>query len=365
MIGKKNGKKKSNDRKGKPLAPDVTVDGSVLAPGRRFAARAFDYVLYVDLVTWAMALVGMYLGSVSAMLISLILAGMLMFFLEPLMLKLVGTTPGKALLGLYVTNKDGGRLKYMDGISRMDAVMGIGSGWLIPVGSQIRMWKCFRRGQEGKLQPWDKIAPVRQTGKLSRWAVLFCMACIVLSITNTVILEYAELPGNRGELTVEEFSENFARQTRIWNVTFAQELDENGNWQDRKKDAESAEGQRKTEIPFRYTEENGKLTAISLTVTREGAEEPYLKMPTNQILVAVSSYVWAQKEAPFWSEERMALLREVLQYGLEGFELEQAGVAVTGHTELEGFLLEEGKLKPVEGAEKYSATFTFTMELLD
>ena len=61
----------------------------------------------------------------------------------------------------------------------------------------------------------------------------------------------------------------------------------------------------------------------------------------------------------------MALLREVLQYGLEGFELEQAGVAVTGSTELEGFLLEEGKLKPVEGAEKHSATFTFTMELLD
>lgn len=364
MIGKKKPTTRLKDRKEKPLVPAVTFDGIVLAPGRRFAARAFDYVLYVELVTWVMALAGMYLGSVAVALISLILAGMIMFLLEPLMLKLVGTTPGKALLGLYVKNRDGSRLKYMDGIARMDAVMGIGSGWLIPVGSQIRMWKCFRRGQEGKMQPWDKLAPVRQTGKLSRWAVLFCAVCIMLSATNALILEYAELPGNKGDLTMEEFSENFARQTRIWNVAFSQELDENGEWQDRETDGESAAAARK-QIPFRYTVENGKLTAVSLTVTREGAEEPYLTMPANQIIVAVSSFVWAQKDVPFWSEDRMELLREILRCGLEGFELEQAGVAVVGHTELEGFLLEDGALKPVEGAEKHSTTFTFTMELLD
>lgn len=366
---KKKISQKARNEGGKAKKPPVavTADGVVLAPMRRFAARTFDYILYLEILTWAMALSGVYLGTLIATLVPLVLAAVVMFCLEPLMLWKLGTTPGKALLGLSVTRKGGEKLRYSDGIARIDGVMNQGLGWMIPIWSQIRMWKSFRRGEAGKPQPWDTIAPVRQRGQLSRWAALFVTVCLALGLLDSAIMLYAELPGNKGDLTVEEFAENFTRQTSIWNMTFSQILDENGLWQDRENGyiSSSAAAVLKDEIPFQYTVEDGKLTAITIAAEQTGREEPYLKLPGNQIVVAVSSFVWAQKGAPLWSDERMDLLQEILDLGLGNYSLEQAGVTISCKTETEGFDIVDGALKPQEGAAAYRAAFTFTMELND
>lgn len=358
--------KKEKVKEEKKPAVKVTEKGVVLDPVRRFAARAFDYILLVLIVTWCMALSGMYMGSFLAGLLPLILALVVMFALEPLLLWRLGTTPGKALLGLYVTKKGNVRLTYMEGISRMDTLYTQGIGWGFPVWSQIRMWHCFRKGLKSKEQRWDSPAPIRQRpGKRTKWWALFIAGCVVMTVADTVVMRCSELPGNRGDLTVAEFSENFNRQTNVWGIAFWQVLDENGQWQYRENSV-SASGGAPTvsELPMEYTVEDGRITAIRITNRSEGAEKP-LRFPNNHMVVLVSSYVWAQKDAPLLGNARMSLLSEMLRNGLGDHAYQQAGVSITVDTETEGFDVVDGKLQPQEGAEKYEASYTITLQLAD
>ena len=118
-------------------------------------------------------------------------------------------------------------------------------------------------------------------------------------------------------------------------------------------------------VLMEFVDENGRLTAVTVTASRDGAEEPLLKMPVNQIIVAVSAFVWAQKDAPLWGGERMEFLQEIVDRGMSEYDLEQAGVSVSCETKLEGFRLENGKLTAEENAPAYHAEFTFTMRLKD
>ena len=351
---------KDGERKG------VTSAGVVMDPIRRFAARTFDYVLYLELMVWAQALAGVYMGNGLVLLGSAVLAVLVMFCLEPLLLCLLGTTPGKALLGLTVKEKDGRKITYGRGILRMDTLFSQGLGWAIPIWSLVKLWKCWKRGMEDKLQPWDKTVTVRQKeGSAIRRIVAFVLACVLLLAVDTVVMRFAELPGNRGDLTVGEFAENFTRQTSIWGVAFTQVMDEQGQWKYRDYDVENnLTADIRPELPFAYTvDTQGRLTAVTLTASKEGRDEPLLKLPVNQIIVAVSSYVWAQKDAPLWGGERMEFLQEIVSRGMGDYTLEQAGVSVSCKTELEGFRLENGKLVAEENAAAYRAAYTFTMEL--
>jgi len=344
----------------------VTSAGLVTDPIRRFAARTFDYVLYLELMVWAQALAGVYMGNGFVLVGSAVLALLVMFCLEPLLLCTLGTTPGKALLGLSVTEKNGKKLTYGSGIARMDGVFSQGMGWAIPIWSFVKLWKCRGRGAEGNLQPWDKMAPVRQKdGSAVKRIAAFVLACVLLLAVDTVVMRFAELPGNRGDLTVEEFAENFTRQTSVWGVAFTQVLDEEGKWQYRDYDVENGLTENiREELPFTYTvDDQGHVTAVTVTASRDGAEEPLLKLPVNQIIVAVSSFVWAQKDAPLWGGERMEFLQEIIDRGMSDYALEQAGVSVSCETNLEGFRIENGKLTAEENAAAYHAEFTFTMAL--
>lgn len=369
MSGKKNvAPKKPEPQEKKGNAGGVAADGTVTEPLRRFAARTFDYVLYLELMVWAQALAGVYMGNGMVLLGSAVLALLVMFCLEPLLLCSLGTTPGKALLGLSVTGKNGKRLSYGKGIARMDSVFSQGLGWAIPIWAFVKLWKCYRRGAGGEAQVWDKSAPVRQKkGTLLVRITAFVLACVLLLAVDTVVMRCAELPGNRGDLTVAEFSENFTRQTSVWGVAFTQVLNGEGRWEYRDYDVKNGltDGVKK-ELPFTYTvDENGRLTAVTVTASRDGAEEPLLKMPVNQIIVAVSAFVWAQKDAPLWGGERMEFLQEIVDRGMSDYDLEQAGVSVSCETKLEGFRLESGKLTAEENAPAYHAEFTFTMRLKD
>lgn len=353
-------KKQPNTRETDAPAVAVTADGSVVAPIRRFLARGFDYVLYMQLLLWAMALSGMYMGSISATLVPMILAAFIMFCLEPLLLSRLGTTPGKALMGLAVEKPKGGRLNYSEGISRMDGVYHRGLGWCVPIWSMVRLWKSWSHADEGKLQPWDKLAPVRQKRRFPLSAVLFAVGCVLLATVDVVVMQHSELPGNKGDLTVEEFAENFNRQTSAWHISFNQRLNDEGVWENRK-----GSDPERQELPFQYTVEDGIVKAVTFSDSRVGREEPYLEMSGSQVLVALTSFVWAQKDAPLWGNERIGFLQDVLRRGVSDYTLEQAGVIVRCETQLQGFTSVDGALQPVEGAERYAAAYTFTMELKD
>ena len=119
--------------------PAENPPGQILPPslpqkafyGRRFWARWFDLYLYSGFWWLAMWAVGQDIEAA-------LLNPWVMFFqcvpwfaLEALLIHKFGTTPGKWLLGLQVTNNDGARLDLAAAIRRSLRVMfsGVGFGW--------------------------------------------------------------------------------------------------------------------------------------------------------------------------------------------------------------------------------------------
>ena len=82
-------------------------------------------------------------GLLAGVLDTAALLGLTLLF-EPLLLTLFGTTPGKAVLGLYVRDADGGRLRYRAAVIRTKKVLEYGLGYKVPVYGLYRLWKNYK-----------------------------------------------------------------------------------------------------------------------------------------------------------------------------------------------------------------------------
>lgn len=95
--------------------PGGDAEPKLICPWRRYFARTLDFVLCEMLLLTPIMLLFRPNVELSGFGVSVALiagAMLLMLLLEPLCLHLFGTTPGKALLGLYIERPDGGRLSY-------------------------------------------------------------------------------------------------------------------------------------------------------------------------------------------------------------------------------------------------------------
>lgn len=68
-----------------------------------------------------------------------------MLFLEPVLLRLFGTTLGKWIFGLRLEDENGNRPSYIAGFIRTLQVIGSGLGYHIPVYSLVRLWKSYKQ----------------------------------------------------------------------------------------------------------------------------------------------------------------------------------------------------------------------------
>ncbi len=101
------------------------------AYGRRFWARWFDLFFYSGVWWLAMWAAGQNIEGALLNPWVMFLQYVPWFALEALLIHQLGTTPGKWLLGLQVTNLDGSRLDQAAAVRRSLRVMftGIGFGW--------------------------------------------------------------------------------------------------------------------------------------------------------------------------------------------------------------------------------------------
>ena len=191
-------------------------------------------------------------------------------------------------------------------------------------------------------------------------------AVLVLAAAETVNA-WSQLPPNRGELTVAEFAENFNRQADYLDMTFSgQRLDENGRWEDLPFNGTAyiAVGDwGPKNLPFTYTVENGRLTAVTLSAEKENTED-WLTLPTGQMEATAMAFTWAQKGVPLRTTARRELLEQMESAGLEGFTLRQGGTVLTLEVRQRGFRYSDslGLLLPEEGNENF-CSFTFTIAL--
>lgn len=97
-------------------------------PWRRYLARSFDGIIYMILWTVFLALafhVSVTDRNNAESFLDTIITTIMMLFLEPLLLHLFGTTPGKEIFGLKIENPDGSHLSYGEGLKR---IWGVSAG---------------------------------------------------------------------------------------------------------------------------------------------------------------------------------------------------------------------------------------------
>ncbi|MBE6963954.1 MAG: MerR family transcriptional regulator [Ruminococcaceae bacterium] len=328
-----------------PKLPEIDKLPAVYSPWRRFFARTFDELLWGTLLVLVFCLVGKNpkLVEEQAGVLWTIMGVLLGFALEPLLISLTGTTPGKILLGMRLAAPEGRKLTISEAYSRHFVMLWHGVGFYIPIWSWIQMWRSLKRGWNEEPQPWDAevayIAPPFE----GKFVAFMAAAAAVLLVGGEAVNSASQLPPNRGDLTLKEFVENHNRQSEYLGLHTRRYLDEAGQWQ------EHPEPEYSTTIVidmsrdwdeakvYHYTMEDGRITAITMEAELEDQFE-WITPPIDTAAELIPSFVWAQEEAPFWSFGRKRLLTELERANWEeGFTIHDSGVVIRGKVETDGY----------------------------
>ena len=278
----------------------------VRCPWRRYFARAMDLSL-VTLVIYLILALAFHVNLSN-------LNGLLEWFLglfcwlvlvplEALCLSRWGTTPGKWLMGLRLEHVNGQLLRFEDAAWRACRVFIKGEGLTLPFYNLYRLWKSYKAVTDGEGVEWDEDVTIIVSD--FRWwhtvryiaaeaahsAVLFIFAILI-----------PMMPLNRGDLTVEEFVENYNRQARYMGADDLI-LQTDGTFVGK---YETGYGtvvidlDNNDDLEFTFSEENGILTEVAYT--RE-MFNPFGRYADSEgkaaILLAIMSFAWA--DAPLWA----------------------------------------------------------------
>lgn len=339
----------------------------VRAPWRRFFARHFDLFLYSSVwVLLGILLLGQspatetgsaWMGFAS--FVSVI--GMVL--LEPLLLSTWGTTPGKWLLGLSVRNNTGSKLTYGEGICRTVQALWYGAGFFIPIFELFRGYKYYYDCAEGKTLPWEWDSELQLRDE-KHWRIAAVTAAVIALFGLTALaIAVTAAPGQRGDMTVSEFAENYNRLAKYHGIEVW--LDENGCWTDvpRPNGGVVIHMSDFTTPDFVYTEENGLMTGLTFTVHLEGDSETWVPINQNRRILAILAYVQAYDPTPLNDSEVMAFIRRLESDPFSSVAETIHGVRITWDFTASGYYLVDnsGLLVPIEG-ETPVCTMRFTLE---
>lgn len=348
------------------LESDLQADRlpRVQAPVRRFFARLLDLVLYLSL--WACFLtlalnVNLNARENGYQIADWFVVLLLMLVLEPLWLRLWGTTPGKAILGLSVTDPDGGRLAYADGLERTLYALAYGLGMNLPLLRLWRLWKSCDACASGRELPWEENSllvlrdtrPWRAAAYCGVWALL--LGALMLSSW------FVTGPRHRGDITAAEFADNFNHLADYHRVDPGLRLDPDGRWEDDGGAVISIFDTGWGEPEFRITQSHGRMTGLSFEMSRQDAGLWPPSLYTEQALI-LQSFVRARQGFFSSARELNGVLDQLRLHPYEDFACSVGGVRIRQDVEHSGYLAQGGALIPQEGQEQ-SFAYRFSMEL--
>lgn len=190
---------------------------SAPCPWRRYAARGLDLLIYGLL--WnaiARCIFRLNLGSgfYANWLFTLVdtaVGVLLMLLIEPVLLHFWGTTPGKWLFGMEIRTLNGEKLAIRTGFYRTWQVFTGGMGWDIPIWSWYRLYKNYQASTAGEL-PWDidNGCHIVVHERKTKWyrVLAFLFAWLLVLAAEFGISLYADLPHNRGRMTLSQYVDN-------------------------------------------------------------------------------------------------------------------------------------------------------------
>lgn len=362
------------DKASAPALPETDRLPTVHSAFRRFFARTFDEFLMRMLLASGLCLAGGKLTTVNNFVVSLA-AVVLLAFVEPLFLRLWGTTPGKALLGMRLTGPDGKNMPYTEGLARYFLMMWYGQGFEIPIWSAIQWYRSARRCWDDEPQPWDaEVAYIAKPFR-ARYGVGLVLASLLVLTAGEAANSWSQTPPNRGDVTVAEFAENFNWEIEYLELSERSYLTPEGQWRNRPEVDENGSyaGLSLDELmgmedwpearEFHYTVEDGHVTAVTLSgtvdnaVTGRGSPEGYVPL-------IVMALTFGREESAFWYWPRRAQLVELERTNWsEDFTLHQPGVVITAEVEQTGFYYYAGiGWQPMEEENRLSFTYTVALD---
>lgn len=329
----------------------------VFYPWRRFFARMLDITIYSTFWSALLALVfHVNITNRRGVLnfIDAIIAIIIMLFVEPLLLKFFGTTFGKWIFGLRLEDENGNHPSYNSGFTRTWGVIGSGLGYNIPIYNLIRLWKSCNRCSANEPQPWDDelIYSIKDTKPYR--GVLFVGINILIMGAIWLILVCAQLPPNRGDLTVAEFAENYNTLASYYGIDTGKYLNEKGQWADKPYDGEihiNAFGSPLT--AFEYTTINNYITSIRFEIEISKSQD-WLSSSNTQMILAALSFMGAQKEAGIFSNIRGKIVKLIKENSFKSFDITQAGIRMNCDVAFSGYAIAGNEmLIPEDGAQTH------------
>ena len=118
-------------------------------PWRRFFARSLDYALC------GLAVDSLLMAFPVWEYTRLPLYVLVMLLVEPVVLMMFATTPGKAIFGIRVTDPEGKRLTYSSGLERTWSVLWDGMALNIPLVGWYFEYKSLQETEEDITLPWE------------------------------------------------------------------------------------------------------------------------------------------------------------------------------------------------------------------
>lgn len=236
-------------------------------PGRRLLARVLDWTIYY--LIWTLVnmvfLRGKIIRGLLLMYADSMVVMLLMLILEPLMLSLIGTTPGKAVMGLTVRGDGGDKLPLKYSFRRTFQVFADGMGFNIIILNLLNMSWARRNCAEGKALLWEQensyqikdTAPWRQVTVIA--ASLFLLTTVMPQIYNM-----AQFPLYRGELTQKSYVENVNEMMYRSGSDTGYQLDSEGFWRD--DDGFLAESEDYTPPQHEMIVDDGKVVGVRLKI---------------------------------------------------------------------------------------------------
>ena len=207
-------------------------------PWRRLFAYNLDCKL-CQLLLYAVLELGFHVNTNKrSWLLSLLyacLALMLQLLIEPWLLHRFGTTPGKALMGIYIETESGERPTYAQAIARTWKRFWYGLGAEIPILNLVRMWKKgYRPCRNCEPCAWDSenelVCLIHDRKAWRGWIIAAAYAgCVAV---NVLLSSAAALPPCRGRLTVAQFARNYNMLANYYGDETNWRLDETGAWED-------------------------------------------------------------------------------------------------------------------------------------
>ena len=323
--------------------PELAADRlpRVQAPWRRYFARSLDLTLYRVLWCALFLALGFRVSGASLgwSLLLLVLSVTTMFLLEPVFLSRLGTTPGKAIWGLRVTDPDGGRLSYADAYQRTGLVLVRGMGLGIPIYQWVQNFKSYDACENGKELAWEADSVLVLKDK-KPWRVLLWAAVLaaLLGVVAALLL-YAQFPNYRGELTVAQFCENYNHLAAENGIDNGYTLTKQGWKAKPQPDNVIVMADLMFDGPpeIAFQEENGSMTGLSFHM--EGDMGTMVLREHRDIMsLAIIAFVCAQPEyrTELFNNQVDQLLEEISGQLFPSFDRTLFGVRILGRTQEDG-----------------------------